>query len=301
MALGGFALFFFSSDALFAQRRPQSPKEKSLFTTTSAFEKVRVGVFHEYFSKAAQSRGVPLSNGKALGPSQVNGRVSAEYAWTARHRIFYWQRYTVREGNFSDSSQKPLRFGNATPLGNVTTFSWTDPRIGYRAMDIFSTTDKTNRGLRSFNPLIAHVDLYFMPKLYSQDPDQQKKNLEFGTRITMTHAILRSHWTIGMNSEINYRQYTRFMKPSRFSGSLVSWATYQLLQSLSTIHSFVTLYRISNSKVTLSPQDKPFVSNGLRFKLLKDLILTSALNNYATVKPTLANSWLTLGVQLSLL
>jgi hypothetical protein len=278
---------FLSQAATFSMNR--SHKQPFLLN-----ERLHLVLLADYASKAPYTAGFPSADGRAVGPSKIDGRAVVEFVFSYHNRIFYWQPYTL-------TSQERMQ--------TVSAFRLFNPRVGYQLFDILGSSGS---GSASNDPLqtvsagawILNAELYFVPGWVNENPKEDRRQLSFGIRTVGSHEIANSSWSFGLANEVNYLAYFKQVldvQPHRVSGALSSWVSYGIMDRLHTIHSFVVAYQLQTRRFGLSSQDQPFISNGLKVEPFNNVMITAAVNNYTTRIPSLRNTWFSLGVNVNLL
>ena len=219
-------------------------------------------------SPALDGPGIPNAQGASLAPPMEDGRIWIDYAITPNLRLLYWQRYFL------------------FPFNDYSVY---DPRFGVRLMQVFDVPGLTTT-----------YDFYALPGI-SQMARSADRIFEIGSRTNTTYAIPRTKWDIGFVSELNVPIYGSVTQSKRLWGVLAPWASYKISNSFSTQHYFMFPVKFQQNTLAWDITGMPFVQNGVGWSATSALWFGAFFNNYMFAAPKLANTWMSLWVNISFL
>ncbi len=265
-----------------AETEPDKSIVEEESTLKTLRKKVRMRTFTEFMTPAIDNHQnyIPWEDGSALLPTNTFNIVWVDYEIAKDTKIVYHQRFNM---NYA-----------ASPRGEGVHTVFRNPRIALRRMNVFNVPN-----------LNTMYDVYIQPGL-APESELAGRNLEFGFRTNTSYSIPRSRFTIGAYSE--FTTAICFNKPgpqgsSNAYGWLMPWASYDLNKTFSTQHyATVSFQHIRETQGIVHDYPMPLnVQNGIGINISENIWAALLLNNYLNTKPTLANTWASAWLVLSLL
>ncbi len=269
----------FSSGTLFASDLPNGEVPIQTLSTQTT-QNLRINYFAEVMSPAfmGNTESTPLPSGMPYKPVTGYSILNATYEFAPNYQFVYWQKFaTTFTSNFESQG--------------VQFF----PRVPRFALRKTSILDVSN--------LTTAFDFYVQPGII-QNAFWSKNYFEIGLRTNWNYAIPKSNWAVGILTEFT----TAYLDPkgqgSRAYGWVNPFAIYSLNSRFSTQHwLYVPIDNPRSGRFWHFAYDdpgKPYVQNGISYKLSSGAEATLLLNNYLFTKPSWRNTWASLWLSFNL-
>ncbi len=173
-----------------------------------------------------------------------------------------------------------------------------NPKFGLRFTNLFKIPQ-----------LKVNHDFYIQPAWIVDSGPSYRKSFDLGLKNSAKIIFKNSRWSLWATFELtgSFYSYNNQQAAERYSGSFQPAIKYRIYPEsvgyplCTTHHGFnFSFFESPNHKI-LYDNTGPFMQNGIGVVFSKTTYLSALINNYILVAPTLQNTWLTVGFNITAL
>lgn len=241
-------------------------------------QRARIRTFSEFMTPSTNNHdyAVPNPDGTELNPTNIFSIAWMDYEVAEDTKVVYWQRFNTY------LPQTPTAGAFDTVLRN--------PRFALRKVNVFKNPNLTTT-----------YDLYVQPGM-APEASLSGRTFEFGFRSSTSYAFPKSKWNVGLITESTISISDHATRSANFYGWLMPWTSYDLSKTVATQHYFsLNFEHLRGTQGLQLDTPMPYIQNGIGLNFSPEIFAAVFINNYVQALPTLANTWASVWLSLSIL